>query len=337
MLRKSLLVATLLLVASPLYAQEDYVWTSKRPDGHAPVGILNGRTLEVGEAQVTYRFRQVNHKGVWFENDSLFTSTTLEFYQVAPLTLSNQMHQVSGAYAVSDKLTLTASWTFAQLQREQLTDGGVFYVTDVDEPGDVEVSGLFNFYDQGPYRAHLQMGLVLPIASATSKAETPFSTGRDPLPYDMRMGSQTFGILPGVTFSVQNEAGSVGAQANAEIHFGTNDHDFREGNRYMATGWAAYRAGDYFSVSARVRWENWGGIHGQDSRLDPTRDPGNDGFFLEGERVDLPVGVNFYMPEGTRFEGHRLALEAVFPVHHDYEGPQLGLDWGFTAAWQVAF
>ena len=37
MVRKVLIVATLLTVASPLAAQDDYVWTSKRPDGHAPM------------------------------------------------------------------------------------------------------------------------------------------------------------------------------------------------------------------------------------------------------------------------------------------------------------
>ena len=104
-----------------------------------------------------------------------------------------------------------------------------------------------------------------------------------------------------------------------------------------ATGWAAYRINEYFSVSARVDWQNWGGVRGADPRLDPLFDPGNDGYFLEGERVDLPIGVNFLMPAGTRFEGHRLSLEAIFPVHHEYEGPQLGADWGIIVGWQLAF
>ena len=71
--------------------------------------------------------------------------------------------------------------------------------------------------------------------------------------------------------------------------------------------------------------------------LDPLRDPGNDGFFLEGERVDIPVGLNLYLPEGTRLGGHRLSIEAILPAHHDYTGPQLGLDWGLVVGYQVSF
>jgi hypothetical protein len=101
--------------------------------------------------------------------------------------------------------------------------------------------------------------------------------------------------------------------------------------------WAAHMVNDYFSVSGRIQWQNWAGIEGGDPDLDPVRDPGNDGFFLEGERIDLPIGVNFYLPEGSRFAGHRLSVEAIFPISHEYTGPQLGLDWGMVLGWQVVF
>jgi hypothetical protein len=71
--------------------------------------------------------------------------------------------------------------------------------------------------------------------------------------------------------------------------------------------------------------------------LDTARDPGNAAFFLEGERVDMPIGINFYLPEGARFGGQRLSLEAVFPLSHEYEGPQLGVDWGLVIGWHMAF
>ena len=33
----------------------------------------------------------------------------------------------------------------------------------------------------------------------------------------------------------------------------------------------------------------------------------------------MPVGVNFVMPGGSIFAGHRLSVEAVYALHHDYE------------------
>ena len=47
--------------------------------------------------------------------------------------------------------------------------------------------------------------------------------------------------------------------------------------------------------------------------------------------------MNFYLPEGSRFAGHRLSIEATFPISHEYEGPQFGLDWGVVIGWQVVF
>jgi len=30
-------------------------------------------------------------------------------------------------------------------------------------------------------------------------------------------------------------------------------------------------------------------------------------------------------------------VEAVYAIHHDYEGPQLGLDWGLNLGWSASF
>jgi len=335
MVRKSLLVAALLATATPVFAQEDYVWTSHRPDGHAPLGVEGGRTLQSGALEFTYRFSQLNSKGIWFQNDSLGLEATLEFYSEAPLTLSNQTHRFGIAFAASDALTFMANWSVSKIQREQITAANVFYVTEVRDLGDLEVSGLYNFYDAGPYKAHIQLGGRAPTGAEGAQTATPFGVRHSP--YDQRVGGGTFAVLPGLTVQAQNEAGSVGAQMKADLSLGTNDLGFAPGDRFEATGWGAYRINEFFSASARVRWQHWGGVSGADPSLDPLQDPGNDGYFLEGERVDLPVGINFYLPEGSRFAGHRLAVEAIFPISHDYQGPQFGADWGVNVGWQVVF
>jgi len=338
MVRKILIVAAILTVASPLAAQEEYVWTSKRPDGHAPTGVTSARTLENGAIEFGYRFTQLNSKGIWLANDSITVDTTLDFYDQAPLTLANQTHTISASYGVTRELTFSASMDYSSRQREQLTTGGVFYVTEAQNLGDVTVSGLYNFLDLDAYKAHLHLGARIPVGSTDIFAETPFSSpGLEVLPYDMRGGAGTFAVLPGVTLQTQNEVGSVGGQINATIYVGTGPRDYSLGNAFDGTAWAAYMVSEYMSFSARVKWQNWGGIRGGDPGLDPDQDPGNDGYFLEGERIDLPVGVNFYLPEGSRFGGHRVSIEAVFPISHEYEGPQFGLDWGVIVGWQVVF
>ena len=117
MVRKSLIVATLVAVASPIAAQEDLMWTSKRPDGHAPIGVIGGRTLERSAVEFSYRFTQLNSQGVWFANDSLSTEFTLELYEVAPLALTNQTHSFSVAVGATESLTFLAGIDYSSRQR----------------------------------------------------------------------------------------------------------------------------------------------------------------------------------------------------------------------------
>ena len=104
--RKSLLIAMLLAVASPLAAQEEMVWSSTRPDAQAPIGVNAARLLDAGQFQFTYRFNQLDSKGVWLQTDSLTLDDWLEFYPVVPLTLKNMTHEVVVAYGLSGNLTL---------------------------------------------------------------------------------------------------------------------------------------------------------------------------------------------------------------------------------------
>lgn len=336
MVRRGLLTAALLALASPLAAQEEWIWTADRPDGAAPIGIVGDRTLAQNEVHFTYRFAQLNSRGVWFVNDSLPIATTLQVYNVAPLTLSRRTHSVTVTGGVTNDFTLVASLEFSLFEREHLTDGGIFYITETEQFGDVTVKGLYNILNQGPTRVHAQMGVVLPTGATGTRTDTPFGTDQVQ-PYDARAGGGTFALTPGAAVQHQNERGSIGAQLTARINVGTGGRDYTLGDEYRADGWAAIRINDVFSVSGGVRYGSWGNVEGADPELTPTQDPGHDGIFMSGQRVDMPLGVNVYMPDGSILAGSRVFLEASYTLHHDYEGPQLGLDWGLTLGYQVGF
>jgi hypothetical protein len=82
----------------------------------------------------------------------------------------------------------------------------------------------------------------------------------------------------------------------------------------------------------------FGAIAGADPALDPERDPGEWPISSGGHRVDLPVGLNIYVPmEESRMAGHRLSVEFLFPVSEEFDGPWLATDWGVTVGWQFGF
>ena len=335
MVRRSLIVAVLLAVSSPLAAQEEWVWTSDRPDGAAPLGVIGDRLLEQGEIQLNYRLVSQNSRGVWFITDSLPLATTLQLYSAAPLTLTSLIHRGSAAFGVADDLTLMVGGEFSIRERDQLTSAGVFYTTTVKDFGDVTADLLYDVLRSGPYRAHIRVGAVVPVGITGARVTTPFAAS-DALPYDQRPGGGAFAATGGMTAQVQNEFGSVGGQFNLRVNVATRT-DYTLGDWYQGTGWAAYKVNDAFSVSMRLDYQSWGHVEGADPGVDATQDPGMDGLFLAGQRLDMPIGVNFTFPEGSRFAGHRIALEAIYPLHHDYEGPQLGLDWGIVVGAQLSF
>jgi hypothetical protein len=351
MVRRSLIAAALWVVASPLtqpvqlaaqVEPEQHVWTAGRPDSEAPIGVYGARTLEAGALQLTYHYKQENSRGVWFATDSLPLATTLQLYTVAPLALSNITHSVTGSFGVTDRLTLSATAEFSLIEREQITNGGVLYITGVEGLGDLTASATYEVVRQGPYRLNFSAGAVIPTGQARTYADTPFGADQA-LPYDQRPGSGTFAVVPGISGQMQNEVGSIGAQFKARIYVGdahiSDGLEFTPGDRYQADGWAAYAINSVLSVSAGLRWATWGRLEGADPQLSPTQDPGSDPVtgMAGGQRADMPIGVNVLLPEGSVLAGHRLYAEAVYAMHHDYEGVRLGLDWGFNFGWSMGF
>lgn len=55
-----------------------------------------------------------------------------------------------------------------------------------------------------------------------------------------------------------------------------------------------------------------------------------------GERVDLLLGLNFYVPSGP-LRGTRIIVEGGLPIYERLDGPQLGLDWRLNVGVTYAF
>lgn len=344
MVRRSLIAAAALLaVASPLTAQspmtgaEEFAWSADRPDAHGPMGIFGVRTLAAGEVELAYNYSQENYRGVYFVNDSLPLATVLQLYTNAPLTRSDIVHQVRFGFGVSDDLTIVARAGFAVKERETTTANSLIRV-GVDQFTDIEVGALYRLYATGGYRMHAQVGAIIPtmLGNTTYGATSPTTSG--PLPYDMRTSGGTFGFTGALTGTLQNEVGSIGAQFRMRVNVGSNSAGgtgYTPGDTYEANGWGAYNINDHLSVFAGVRWQTWDNIDGADARLNPGADPHNLGGMLAGQRVILPVGLNLVMPDGSPIGGHVISFEAMYSTHHDYEGPQLGLDWGVNVGYRL--
>ncbi|MEL7013513.1 MAG: transporter, partial [Pseudomonadota bacterium] len=155
------------------------------------------------------------------------------------------------------------------------------------------------------------------------------------LPYSMQLGSGTYDLLPGITYTGRSGNMGWGAQARGIFRLGDNVEGYALGNELALTGWVSYQPQPAVSFSARIEAKTLGDIDGLDPMIVgpvQTADPDNYG----GETINLFAGLNYVVQRGS-LRGHRLALEAGLPIYRDLNGPQLETDWTVTAGWQYAF
>ncbi len=327
------------LSAAPATAQEwNGQWTSGRPDGHAPIGVMGDHVHEKGESMISYRFMRMRMDGNRNDGDQVTSAEVLQNFMVAPLNMPMDMHMLGLMYAPSDRITLMGMLPWVSMSMEHVTRMGGEFTTESSGMGDLKLGALIALKSEGKYRAHLNAAVSVPTGGIDQMDVTPASApSESQLPYPMQIGSGTVDLMPGITFLSQGRLGSWGGQANATLRTGENERDYSLGNVFSGTAWLAVKLTDHISTSLRVEGKKWGDIEGADPAytnlmMVPTVNPDLRG----GTRFDLPIGLNYYISSGV-LAGHRIAIEYAFPIYQNLNGPQLETDGILTIGWQKSF
>lgn len=315
--------------------RSDNQWTSGRPDGHAPLGVMGDHVHGKGEWMLSYRYMFMSMDGNRDGTDNLGVDEVLADFMVSPDDMTMEMHMIGVMYAPSNDLTLMAMLPFVSKEMDHITRMGSSFTTNSGGLGDIKLSGLYQILDRDRQTVHLNLGFSVPTGSIDERDDTP--AGNDViLPYPMQIGSGTVDLRPGITYLGQTDHWSWGAQANTVLRLGENDRGYTVGNRYQLTAWTARKLNENFSLSLRLDGETWEDYDGADSALNPMVIPTADPDLRGGTRLDLGLGLNVYLPEGF-LPGGRLATEFEFPIYQSLDGPQLETDWQLTVGIQSAF
>jgi len=111
---RSCFCALAAMAATALPAQAQFEWTSSRPDGHAPIGVMGDHTHEQGEYMLAYRYMRMSMAGNRDGTSERTTQSVLDHFMVAPLDMSMTMHMAGMMYAPSDAVTLIARLRFTR-------------------------------------------------------------------------------------------------------------------------------------------------------------------------------------------------------------------------------
>jgi hypothetical protein len=240
------------------------------------------------------------------------------------------MHMFGLMAAPTDWFTLMVMGSYLEKEMDHITFMGMTgttrrgtFTTRSSGVGDTRVNGLFSVYQDSTHHVHLNAGLSLPTGSIDEEDDVLTPMGTTPtltLPYAMQLGSGTWDLIPGATYTGTRDVFGWGAQYTGLIRLGDNDRGYSLGNEHWLTGWGSLMLGDAASTSLRLTGRSIGKIDGQDSRVTApvqTADPSNYG----GERLDISVGLNLLGQDGLT--GSSLGLEVGIPIYQNLNGPQM--------------
>lgn len=321
----------------------------------APIGVMGDHMHGAGEWMLSYGFMQMDMEGNRIGTDGVSPETIATTIanphsgpatlRVVPTDMTTDMHMFGLMAAPTDWLTLMAMGTHLTKKMDHVTFSGMTgttrlgtFTTRASGFGDAKLTGLIRLYDAGVHHVHLNAGISLPTGSIDEgdTVLTPANASTHMiLPYAMQLGSGTYDLLSGITYTATDGDLGWGAQYIGTFRVGDNDASYSLGNEHHLTAWGSYQLNDWVSTSLRVKGRHVGKIDGSDSRITApvqTADPDNYG----GKRVDLSFGIDV-SGQGDVLSGHRFGIEIGTPVYQNLNGPQMEANYFIMVGWKFAF
>jgi len=324
------------------------------PDSHAPIGVMGDHLHKDGEWMVSYRYMGMDMGGNLDGNDSIspdqIVSTLSNPFgppnvRVVPTKMTSKMHMLGLMYAPSDDLTLMAMLNYVEKEMDHITYQGMMgtnrlgtFTTQSSGIGDTKLAGLYRLHKDGTHQVHANIGISIPTGDIDNSDTvlTPMNTKMElRLPYGMQLGSGTYDLEPGLTYTGKSGVYGWGSQFMSTVHLGENDEDYTLGDSYQISAWASYRFKPSVSGSFRLTAKTVSDIDGQDLLIAApvqTANPKNYG----GDFVNLGIGLNLVGQSAT-LRGHRLAFELESPIVQNVHGVQMDMNSMIIAGYQYAF
>lgn len=297
---------------------------------HAPIGVMRDHVHRQGEFMASYRFSYMAMQGLAQGDDKLSMEEALQDYMMSPKEMVVKMHMLGVMYGVTDKFTLSAMTSFVEKDMQNIHKITGNFKRETSDLSDSKVNTIYQFYNDNQNRLQFNLGLSLPSGNINKK-----HNGQR-LAYAMQIGSGSYELLPGLSFSGHSANISYGAQINGNFKINHNDNGYKFGDSYNFTSWLARDLSNSLSISSRLDYTKSEAIEGNDISLNNMMMAGNNITKYDKEQLDLLLGSNFIFTQDS-LKGHRIALELGMPIYQRVDGPILESDFKIIAGWQKLF
>jgi len=324
----------------------------------SPVGVMGAHLHNKGDWMLSYTYMHMEMDGMRngtndlspeniVGNPALYPNPNAgpAGFRVIPDEMSMDMHMLGGMYGATDWLTLMAMVNYTKKEMNHITFAGGAgtarlgeFETKSSGWGDTQLGGLIKLYSNDMHIVHLNAMLSLPTGSIKEQDDVLAPSGATPtlrLPYAMQLGSGTYDVLPGITYTGTKGLWNWGGQYMATIRLeNENSQDYALGDQHKLTSWAGYQLNNWLNITGRITGETIRDIDGADVLITApvtTVDTDNYG----GEFVEASLGFNITPPKSLK--NAQIGAEFTAPIYQDLNGPQLKRDYGFTMGLKISF
>lgn len=296
-------------------------WTSARPDGHAPIGVMGDHYHKEGEWMFSYR-----NMSMWMENnlegsESIKNADIFQGYMAAPQKMFMNMHMLGIMFAPTDNITLMLMSNYISNTMDLKTRMNVDFKTQSSGFSDLLMAGLIKVFNKERNSVHLNIGINIPTGDIRQKDDTPMMNDAK-LAYPMQLGSGTWDFVIGGTYLGQTDQFSWGIQPLYLYRVGENSEKYTHGNKLLLTGWGALRTSENLSFSLSLSYQNVAEIEGTDEDLNPMMMPLFNTANSGKNQLDAGLGGNFLFTEG-QLKNLRFGLELKYPLLQNVNGIQM--------------
>ena len=268
-------------------------------------------------------------------------------YRMAPTEMTMDMHMLMVMYGLTERISFMAMANYLDNEMDM-----VMHMNDMsgmpvmDMFGTMETDGvgdaLVGVMAEMNQRWTGSFGVSLPFGDIDQRVDMLMS-GINPMTgmsvsvnnanvkagYPMQLGSGTFDLIPGITYSDSTDKLGWGFQASYLLRLGDNDNDYTLGDVAEVFGWTKYVISPSFLISGKLGYRDWARIDGQDPEMNPSMAPTTDPNATGGKRLDVSLGLN-----GFFGNGHSLGVEVAVPAYQDLNGPQMETEWIVSLVYQ---
>ena len=305
---KKIIITLCIAVSACTYANT----VNLRPDAHAPIGVMADHMHHKHEIMVSHRFMVMQMNTLYNGTSKISELNVLSDYMMTPSSMQMSMHMLGAMWGYSDNITLTAMINYSSNEMSMINQMNAKSDMSSEGFGDLKIGAIFKVSESSRDQIIVNSSLSVPVGSIDEE-----NSDGNHLPYGMQLGSGTYDLNLGTTYTAHKHNYSYGAQLGFLCRLGTNSNDYSLGNQYKLNAWAQKVWTNEISTSIRGTALFINDIEGEDSTLSAmvtSMSPlysTNQGSI----RGDIGFGINYY-PKTTILKGNRLAGELNIPVFH---------------------